>query len=279
MSAARLVVRLDIDTIVCMRPGVEGLLGLAREKGVRFTFFVNMGRAVSYASSIRKVIGAGRPKTHGPVRKLPAREKLGLKGLLATLAFNPEVGNRYPQLLESVVNEGHDLGLHGGRNHGEWHHNAASWSEDKVREEIQWGISAMTKLGLPAPILFSSPGFTTPDGIAHILSELGFKVLADAHSGVGEALYADPEVLGFKHANTTLLGEPGAVGYIASVIAGAQPFSEVEKALKARLLRGDAILYDHPCLAGRGGVEQLSRIIDTWVGSGGEVVPLSGLIS
>src|SRR5690554_456607 len=189
-----------------MRPGVESLLALARKKGVRFTFFANMGRAICYRSSLQKLIRISSGFEDNIAPKLSSMDKLGLKGLLVTLAFNPRVGNRYPDILMRIVNEGHDLGLHGGKNHGDWHHNAGQWGAAKVKEEVEWGVSAIKSIGLPKPVMFASPGFTTPRNITHILSDLGFIVLADRHAIDQSSISVDRENPSFKYANTRLLG-------------------------------------------------------------------------
>lgn len=279
VGSPKLVIRLDIDTTVCMRPGVENLLILAKEKGVHFTFFANMGRAICYKSTLLKMLRSGHGGKTESAPKLSPIDKLGLKGLLITMLFNPVVGKGYPQVLRRLVNEGHDLGLHGGRNHGEWHHNAAIWDKAKVEKEVEWGVSAIKAVGLPDPVLFASPGFTTPSNIVHVLSSLGFKVLADDHTEDHAAIYVDNENLNFRHVNTRLLGKPGEVGFIESIIASGKTFSEVKEQVEAHLNQGDdVIMYDHPCLAGGRGLSYLSCIIDIWLDSGARIVPMSELI-
>ena len=43
----KLVCRFDIDTHKCIRDGVPNLLEISEERNVRFTFFLNAGRAIS----------------------------------------------------------------------------------------------------------------------------------------------------------------------------------------------------------------------------------------
>ena len=113
MNAAKLAIRFDIDTSVCLHTGVPSLLELAKQCGVQFTFFVNMGRAVDFGTIITR-----REQDVARADRLPAREKLGIAGLMQTVLLNPQVGLSGIPVLEQLISLGHELGLHGGRNHG-----------------------------------------------------------------------------------------------------------------------------------------------------------------
>ncbi|WP_198147360.1 polysaccharide deacetylase family protein [Gilvimarinus polysaccharolyticus] len=267
---------MDIDTIACMHPGVDGLLSLARENDVKFSFFVNMGRAISYSAIIRKLVS--KSNKDNQVVKLSSVDKLGFGGVLKTLLFNSKVGLSHPQMLHKIVREGHDLGLHGGKNHGTWQHNARSWGKTKLKEEVEWGFNAMTQIGLPAPNLFCSPGFTTHPDLEVVLAELGFLALADDHLEGAKLISPSLRVKDFKRINTTMLGQPGAVGYVENSMASVLFPDDVAIKVKKSFMQGDAVLYDHPCLVGRHGLDRLSAIIKVWLGLGGQVVPLRNLI-
>lgn len=254
MTARTLALRFDIDTLRCVREGIPGLLQIAREEDCQFTFFANMGRSIERCKA--------PPKTgtsHG-VTKLSSREKLGLMPLLATLLFNPRLGAVGEQILQQVAAAGHELGLHGGHNHGAWHHRASTWTDVRVRHEVEAGLAGMQAAGLPRPAGFASPGFTHPGGLDPILRSLGFSYVADRHAPDAEALTPDRDEL--TAVNTNVLGMPGNVGYIEWCMARRMTPAAMLDDLLARLdHRQTAVLYDHPLVAGIGGREHMRALI------------------
>lgn len=277
MSPPKLVVRFDIDTISCMKPGLTALLAFARKENVRFTFFVNMGRAVCYTSVVKKLLRRKKKKSASS-KKMSSLQKMGWRGWFNTVLFNPEVGKSAPELLCQVVSDGHDLGLHGGKNHGAWHHNAVSWSLGRLRREVDWGRAQMCAIGLPVPSMFASPGFSSPAELSAILADMGFLVLADDHVCNKAAAWHVPDEPAIIRVNTGLLAEPGAVGYLEATIASDISDREVGHGLAQLYAAGeDVVLYDHPCLAGVQGLSRLSYIVQEWKRLGGVVEPLSSL--
>ena len=49
----KLAFRFDIDTHKCIRDDVPNLLEISEERDVKFTFFLNSGRAISRELSVR----------------------------------------------------------------------------------------------------------------------------------------------------------------------------------------------------------------------------------
>lgn len=122
-----LVLRFDIDTYRCISEGVPNLLSMAHREGIRLSFFCNMGHAVSRKELIRKSLSSLRPaRTLRTTAKLPASVKLDHREILRTLIFNPNVGASHQAILRQAMDDGHDVGLHGGTNHGAWQHGCGS---------------------------------------------------------------------------------------------------------------------------------------------------------
>ncbi|MFT6599716.1 MAG: peptidoglycan/xylan/chitin deacetylase (PgdA/CDA1 family) [Alloalcanivorax sp.] len=209
------------------------------------TFYVNMGRAVDLTAALQRRLRLYR-QDNQPVIKKSIVEKLGLSGYLRALFTNPKVGASYPLVLQRIVHEGHELGLHGGRNHGAWQASGLDWPVSRLKDEVVWGVQEMRKAGLPRPESFASPGWVSPLGLPLLLRELGFTVLADMH---------DPECSAYtgvdtpvQALNTNLLGEPGGVGWFESMDArGIGDNEALSMALKHIDEHSTAILYDHPC--------------------------------
>ena len=81
--------RFDVDTHRCLDRGVPNLIKLGKELEVPFTFFVNMGRAVSRMNYFRKIF----KKNSVGVAKLSNLDKLGLRDFFIASILNPKVGN------------------------------------------------------------------------------------------------------------------------------------------------------------------------------------------
>lgn len=274
MVNRRLHVRFDIDTVVCLKSGVPKLLDFAREHGVFFSFFANLGRAYSPSETIRSFL---QPRTSVPEKaaRLKAIEKLGPAGVLATLLMNRNLGKLAGRVLHEVVDRGHDLGLHGGRNHGSWQHGAQLWDHHYLEAEVDWGIREFERLGLPRPTLFSSPGFNGPSGLANVLLEKGFKGLTDEHAWL---VTAKPEsVGGLQSFGTGLLAEPGGVGFFENRKAEGESPEETYSYLRSILEKApdQLMVYDHPAFTGMHGLDYLEACLKAATDSGYRIEPLS----
>jgi peptidoglycan/xylan/chitin deacetylase (PgdA/CDA1 family) len=275
----RLILRFDIDTVTCMRQGIPRLLEIGKKHNARFTFFANMGRAVSYPALIRKRISGSAKKTNAHLAdKLPTRLKLGVGGWLTTVVLNPRVGRNSPLILKEIVDCGHDLGLHGGSNHGTWHHESQAWSIERLRTEVAWGVRAMSEARLPQPTMFASPGFTSPPDLPSVLEEMGFQLLADDHRAGLPAFGDEKQTSGLLKVNTGLVGEPGGVGCLEHWKAARFSKETIIDQLDRCFNRGgDFVLYDHPAYVTRIGADDLDFVINAWRERNGEIATLSDL--
>lgn len=273
---ATLHVRFDIDTITCVRSGLPWLMKYADRYGVRFTFFVNMGKAISHAAVLGRKVSSEPRRHQGKAAHLSPLEKLGLRDYLITACFNPPVGAVAPGLLLQLLEQGHDIGLHGGCNHGAWQYGALNWSKSRLEEEVQWGIMAMENAGLPSPEMFASPGFASPPHLPAILKENGFSILADRHEfgmplELGVADNGDELV----QVNTGLAGEPGGVGYFEYLFASGVRPADIGRHIRPFVDRGSFICYDHPAFVSERGKNLFRAALDFWLDNGGVIVPLS----
>lgn len=206
-----LAIRFDVDTHRCLLEGVPRLLLLAREEQVKFTFFVNMGRAVSHAAFLRRRAAArsGQPATP----RLGARPKLGFVGYWTAALLNPRVGDGAPEILRRAIDEGHEVGLHGGTNHAKWQEAADGWSREELRRELAYGMERFEAATGRTPNGFASPGWVTPASLPTLLAEAGFSYLADEHGPDAPLRWAD-EDRRLVAVPTLLTGEPDGVAYL-----------------------------------------------------------------
>lgn len=273
-----LVLRFDVDTYRCINEGVPNLLRLAREEQVKFVFFCNMGRATSRLALLGRLLRR-RPASagEGRAKRLPASVKLGHYEALRTLLLDPKVGMSCPEPIRTAETEGHDIGLHGGRNHGTWQNGFHSWRTDRIQREVSAGKIMFERVLDRSPVLFSSPGWQGSDTLNAILKDAGFKASADRHGAKEEDLGCEN---GFCTLPTNLLAEPGGVAYFESLVA--RGLNSVQIVDEFRKTLGDGrqlyALYDHPCFAGTHALETIRAVVRCATQEGVEIVTFSELI-
>lgn len=268
----QICIRFDVDTVRCVRQGMPALLDLAARLGVRFTFFVNMGRSVARGDVLERLVaGSGRPDS---AAKLSPLRKLGPAAAAVTALLNPRIGADHPEVLRRAVEEGHELGLHGGLNHGLWQARAAEWDQGKVREEVESGLALLRSAVGRTPAGFASPGWVTPDPLPGVIEELGFAYLADEHGTEGVERLAHAS--GVASVATNFTGEPGGVAYLEHLRARGLGDGAVEADFAERLegVESLAVVYDHPCHAGVHELPTIARMVEIALDRGFEVATL-----
>jgi undecaprenyl phosphate-alpha-L-ara4FN deformylase len=146
-----------VDTCEGMRSGVPRLLDLFRKYGIRSTFFVPMGkdhtgwtvkRVFTRKGFLRKAGRAGVVSTYG-VKTL-------MYGLLLP---GPEIARRNRELLQAIVTEGHELGIH-GLDHVYWHDHIRAMDRARTEAILSKAIEVYTELLSVEPRSFAAPGWT-----------------------------------------------------------------------------------------------------------------------
>lgn len=241
--------RFDVDTHKCLQEGVPPLLSLARDLNVKFTFFVNFGQAVNRASFLGTMIKKTRRIVK--TKSLSALTKLGVKDYVFISLFNPFIGEGDPSILKNTIKDGHELGLHGGKNHETWSRYAHRWTVEEIRNELIWGREQIKRISDREPISgFASPSWNGSEKINNILREFNFTYVADIHSD--QPIETVLMRKGLKYIPTNIAGEPEGVGYIeycrASRMCDAEILSDFQNKLKVR--KKLATVYDHPYYVG-----------------------------
>ena len=86
----------------------------------------------------------------------------------ATFFVNGWAVNAYPELVRREFRQGHVVG-----NHGYWHSDLTTLSEDEVRRELWDTNTAITAAGVPQPNLFRPPYGNTNATVEGVASSLG----------------------------------------------------------------------------------------------------------
>jgi peptidoglycan/xylan/chitin deacetylase (PgdA/CDA1 family) len=178
MFGKTIFIRFDIDTVTCMEKGVPLLLHLARVLGIKFTFFVNYGKSIDHGEILLRTFGRTLKNVTGSGCKISILRKLGITDTVRTFLLNPCVGESRDEYIHRMLDEGHEVGLHGGHNHSIWQRRAHS----AAREEIEnWLLHTHEKFrnrfGLPAG--FASPGGNGSPHAYQILKDLGYRYVSD----------------------------------------------------------------------------------------------------
>lgn len=270
--------RFDVDTHRCIREGVPNLVVLGGRLGAQFTFFVNMGRLTLRRQAAADLLGSltGRgagASVESAVHKLPLRRKLGTRGYLEVIAANPMVGSGANAQIQSAAAAGHEIGLHGGRNHRSWQAGAPHWSPARIRREVSWGLRRLHATGVARPEGFSSPGWSRSPAVDLVLSDF-FAYAADRHGGAAGGPIPGPGPI--AQLSTNIVGEPGGVGYLEWHRAQGHGDAEVVADFRSRLAAAGrfAVAYDHPFWAGIDDLALTERLVATARDEGFRVAPL-----
>jgi len=253
--------RFDIDTISCIRDGIDPLLQLGQELGLQFTFFANMGKSISR----REVLLRSPLRTLGnvlpqQVRKVSAAKKLGLPNVVKTLLLNPNVGFAHPQVLEKILAAGHELGLHGGSNHSTWQRNAQHWSVPQIADAMQATHERFCRqFGRPSG--FASPGGNGSALINDYLHSMGYRYVSDRMQSRATTVFQEPSGLQHIPINVQIQQVPVLESLFAQGLAAGPLLAQAVELFTQPHLK---TAVGHPCFEGKAGfplLQQLCRIL------------------
>lgn len=232
-----------------------------------------MGRSVSYRHLLRRT----RPGLGSSAPKLSLTHKLGYMEVMKIAFLNPYVGRQHASTIKEVQSRGHEIGLHGGTNHGSWQHGAQSWSHSRLVEEISWGKNALEEISGIITSGFSSPGWNSSPALNAELCRAGFKYSADLH-GRGEQIIKKDEETDLTLVRTQLAGEPGGVGYLEWLVATGKTdraaISHLSQLISKTSKHG-FVLYDHPAFTGLRQPTLLEDIIELVLSRGFNILTIN----
>jgi len=256
-------IRFDVDTELCLREGARNLAALSGKTHAAFTFFVNPGKAIDRSTLPQTLLRRYGARTQHKAAHLATSRKLGRSEFLHILISNPSALPRHANILKELEAAGHEIGLHGGSNHGAWQSKAAQWTAERVAQEVDWGLERLRRAGMCDIASFASPGWNAPTALFDVLSRRGFTIVADCHgeSGIPTLIKVDKTYL--TSIPTALTGEPGGVGFFEHARALGRSDADILELLRGRLQGSETFicLYDHPFYAGRHELDLLEKVI------------------
>ena len=270
--------RFDVDTPKCIKRGVPNLISLSEELDVPFTFFINMGRGTSRWSFIKKKISFNGNSTFHRNLKLSNIKKLGLWDYCFMAVINPQVGNTHPDIIQALKKAGHEVGLHGGSNHGKWQNESHTWREKKFREEIMPGLESLSTYLGQRPLGFSSPGWKGSNDLNAVLESLDFHYVADAYGENLQNITYAKNTSNLLQVPTNILGESDGIAYLENLRAKKMDDQAILNDFSSKLeKRTFAVLYDHPYYAGIQELPILKIMINIVKSKGFQIVTLKTL--
>src|SRR4030042_5518183 len=149
--AARLGLKVDVDTWQGFREGVPALLQVLGERGIKASFYVALGPDHSGRAILRLF---RQPGFLEKMCRTRAPALYGLKTMLyGVLLPGPLIGPAAPEILPQITGAGHEVGLH-GYDHVRWHDGLAKMGVEEVGREVSQAQGIFTAaLGRPARAL------------------------------------------------------------------------------------------------------------------------------
>jgi len=171
----RLGLRVDVDTRVGLREGVPRLLELLRRYSVCATFFVTFGPDRS-GWAIRR---AFRPSFLAKMWRTNPFRLYGLRTVFSGTLLKPlPVGEGEPGLLQSILEEGHELGVHGW-DHVRWQDKLEKMKTPDVEDQLSRAVGAYERIIGSRPLSTAAPGWKATPSSLEVQDRLGFLYASD----------------------------------------------------------------------------------------------------
>lgn len=158
--------RIDIESDKGIKKGIPKILDLLKKYNVKASFYLVMGGESNLLDILKyrnKVLKE---------RKIKVFSKLEM---VRMVLFPRDFVRKNIQILRRILQEGHELGIHG------WKHRA--WTRGIGKIDIESHLRLAKERYIRAfkkqPISFAAPGFITNDKIISILDKEGFRVISD----------------------------------------------------------------------------------------------------
>ncbi|MFH1059486.1 MAG: polysaccharide deacetylase family protein [Pseudomonadota bacterium] len=199
-SDTRVVLKVDVDTRVGFLDGARRLADLMAGLGVRASFFIAMGPDHS-GRALKRLTKPGFLQKQ---LKAKAASAFGLRTMLyGILLPGPIIARSAPGLINRLVNEGHEVGLHGW-DHVFWHDRVRRLDPERTRRELTRAANLFRELTGFAPAAFAAPGWQVSDAALRVMAELGISHISCTRGRAPFRPLAAGEVLPLIELPTTL---------------------------------------------------------------------------
>jgi len=170
----QLALKIDVDTHLGMKDGLPRVRDALRSFSIPGSFYLSFGPDRSGLA----VLQFFRPGFLLKMFRTNAAALYGIKtALYGTLLPAPLIALNFPEQVQALVNNGHDVACHAW-DHRLWQDWLPFMSMAKLRSWFVKMIEAYTSLVGRAPISFGAPGWRMDERVLQLVAELGFKYLS-----------------------------------------------------------------------------------------------------
>ncbi|MCX7856522.1 MAG: polysaccharide deacetylase family protein [Deltaproteobacteria bacterium] len=244
--------KIDVDTFIGMKYGVPKIASLLSTFGIKASFYVPMGRD-NTGRTVKRIFRKGFLKK---ARRIGVVKTYGAKTLLYGLLIpGPRIPNRNKSILKQILNEGHELGIH-GYDHIFWHDRIKTLGFENTKRELEKAINTYKALLNVEPKSFAAPGWVTNVHALKLLKSYGFLYSSDTRGRFPFYPMMGGEVVRLMQIPTTLPTLDEVIG-----IHGNEPETLV-KYYESLLTDSINILTVHAEIEGKNWIEFLKIYIE-----------------
>ena len=171
----RIALKVDVDTFRGTLEGVPSLLRLFDRYQIRATFLFSLGPD-NTGRALRRIF---RPGFLQKVRRTSVASHYGLKTLMyGVLLPGPHIGRNAGAVMRSVVDAGHEVGIH-CYDHIRWQDFVANRDEAWTRREMHRAVEAFEDVFGYAARVHGAAGWQLNASTLELEQELGFSYASD----------------------------------------------------------------------------------------------------
>ena len=209
-------IKVDVDTYAGMQKGVPALLAVFREYNIRASFFVPMGKDHTGRTVKRVFKRKGFLKKAGRVGVLST---YGIKTLMYGLLLpGPEIAKKNRSLLLRIIEEGHELGIH-GHDHVRWHDFIKHFNKESTEKEIRQLLQVYEEVVDAKPRSFAAPGWMINPYALKFFQENGLVYSSDTRGSSPFFPVMDGEEIRMLQIPTTLPTLDEVIGVAGTDVA------------------------------------------------------------
>ncbi len=170
--------RIDIDFEIGLVRGVPYLLDVLKQEKIAATFFVTMGPD-GFKHNMKRLRSKNYVQRILSFNPWKIISTFGVSYLLKQFSGQSgNVGADHSELLTRILNEGHELGVH-GYDHFWWAGHVWNCDRNAVKEDMTRGIHAFEQAVGNYPKVWASPNWRCSKDSLQLVDEFGFQYGAD----------------------------------------------------------------------------------------------------
>ena len=168
-------IKIDVDTYLGMKRGVPRLLSILGQFGIKGTFFLSMGPDASGRAILQLIKNLRFLKK---MVRTNAGRLYGIRtALYGSLLPSPMIALSFPQLVEQVISEGHEVEFHGW-DHRRWQDELPERSFEWIQDWFEKGMDAYRRMVKKEPSAFGAPSWLIDDRVLEITGRYPFRYLS-----------------------------------------------------------------------------------------------------